>query len=321
LSPVNWARLASPYFDRNDMAAEFYDRHVFQGKTFGDLIQAGRRPFVMLNATDMSSAASFQFTQDQFDLIGSDLAPFPVSRAVAASSAFPVLLSPITINNYAGCSGYLEPPQVEQALAQGERLSRLYSKAREMRRYQDAAQHPYFHLLDGGLSDNLGMRGPLEPVLALGGLNPALQHFGLKRPRKIIAIAVNAAVHRNLGWDKHARSPGLVEIGFAFGDIIDRYSFETRQLFRDSLAQWEAELNAGKPDAEQVKIYGIEVSFEDLADAKEREYFNRLATRLSLPPGAADRLRDVGGRLLRESKSYRELLRDLTTETQERKTP
>jgi NTE family protein len=321
LSPVNWCRLASPYFDRNDMAAEFFDRHVFEGKTFGDLAQAGRRPFVILNATDMSSAATFQFTQDQFDLICSDIGTFPVSRAVAASSAFPVLLTPITINNYAGGCGYIEPPEVERALAQGERLSRLYSKAREMRHYQDIAHHPYFHLLDGGLSDNLGMRGPLEPVLALGGLNSALQHFGLKRPRKILAIAVNAGIYRDLGWDKHARSPGLVELSFAFGEIITRYSFETRQLFRDSLAQWENELNEDKTDAERVKIYGLEVSLEDLTDPKEREYFNRLATRFSLPPGAADRLRKVGGRLLRASKSYRDLLLDLTNETDERDHP
>ena len=32
-SPLYWGRLASPYFNRSDMAAEFYDRHLFGGKT------------------------------------------------------------------------------------------------------------------------------------------------------------------------------------------------------------------------------------------------------------------------------------------------
>jgi NTE family protein len=316
LSPLNWARFASPYFSRSDMAAEFYDRHVFRGKTFGDLAQAHRRPFVILNATDMSSAARFEFTQDLFDLLCSDLSTFPVGRAVAASSAYPVLLTPITVNNYGGSCGYIEPPQVEKALAQREMLSRGYLKAREMRNYQDAAHHPYFHLLDGGLSDNLGLRGPLEPILALGGVGPAMQYFGVKRPHKIVVIAVNAAAHHNLGWDKHARAPGIVEVGAAFGDVIDRYSFETRQLFRNSIEQFESEFNEGQTDAKRVKIYGIEVSFEQLADSKEREYFNNLSTRFSLPPGAVDRLREVAGRLLRESAGYQELMCDLSSEGQ-----
>jgi NTE family protein len=311
LSPVNWGRLLSPFYGRSDITAEFWDRHVFQHKTFGDLAQTGQRPFVILNATDMSSAARFDFTQDQFDLLCSGLSTLPVGRAVAASSAFPVLLTPITIDNYAGSCGYVEPPQVEAALAQRERLSRGYLKAQEMRVYQDATNHPHFHLLDGGLSDNLALRGPLEPVLALGGVRPALQFFGVNPPRKIVVIAVNSAVDSDLGWDKHARSPGLIDIGFALGDVINRYSFETRQLFHESIQQWERELNDGSAGAPPVRVYGIEVSFDELTDPEEREYFNKLPTRFSLPDGAVDRLREAAGRLLRESASYQELLRDL----------
>jgi len=318
LSPLNWPRFASPYFSRSDMAGEYYDRHVFRGKTFGDLAQAQRSPFVIISATDMSSASRFEFTQDLFDLMCSDLSTFPVGRAVAASSAFPVLLTPITVNNYAGSCGYIEPPQVGAALAQCERLSRGYLKAQEMRTYEDSADHPYFHLLDGGLSDNLGLRGPLEPVLALGGLRPAMQYFGVKRPRKIVVIAVNATTHHDPGWDRRARAPGIVEVGFAFGDVINRYSFETRQLFSDSMQQWESELNEGQSGTMPVKVYGVEVSFDQLADPKERKYFDDLPTKFNLPRGAVDRLREVAGRLLRESEGYQALLTDLSSEENHR---
>ena len=73
------------------------------GATFAPLLQVPRRrPYLLLNATDMTLGARFEFTQDQFDLLCSDLSVVPVARAVAASSAFPILLSPLTLHNYSG---------------------------------------------------------------------------------------------------------------------------------------------------------------------------------------------------------------------------
>lgn len=311
-SPVNWIRCASPHFGRSDVVAEFYDRHLFAGKTFADLAATGRRPFIIVNATHMSSAARFEFTQDLFDLLCSDLYSVPVARAVAASSAYPILLSPITINSYAGDCGYVEPPEVEAALSSQEAFSRGRLKAREMRAYQDRANHPHVHLLDGGLSDNLGLRSVLEPVLALGGARTALHYFGLNRPRKIVLIAVNADVHHEPGWDQRSRAPGVVQVALSFGDVISRYSFETKQLFRDTVQQWENELNQGGDAADPVRIYGIEVALDQVADPKERQYFDRLPTSFNLPAGAVDRLEDIAGRLLRESEMFQKLLRDLS---------
>src|SRR6266480_254006 len=76
-SPVNWVRLASSKFSRIDMAAEYYDQHLFGRHTFHDLLAQGRRPFLMINATDMSLGSRFEFTQDQFDLLCSDLSHVP----------------------------------------------------------------------------------------------------------------------------------------------------------------------------------------------------------------------------------------------------
>ena len=87
LSPVNWVRLASPTFDRIDMAAELYDDEVFENKTFADLLTKPRKPYIILNATDMTLGHRFEFTQDQFDLLCSDLGPVKVANGVAASSA------------------------------------------------------------------------------------------------------------------------------------------------------------------------------------------------------------------------------------------
>ena len=49
----------------------------------------------------------------------SDLDPFPIAYAVAASSAVPFLLSPITLRNYAGSCGLEVPKWFDEALASG----------------------------------------------------------------------------------------------------------------------------------------------------------------------------------------------------------
>ena len=60
LNPVNWFRLSSPLFDRSDLAAEYYDKNVFDGKTFGDMLKR-KGPMVLINATDMSLGMRFTF--------------------------------------------------------------------------------------------------------------------------------------------------------------------------------------------------------------------------------------------------------------------
>ncbi|MBE0556347.1 MAG: patatin-like phospholipase family protein, partial [Proteobacteria bacterium] len=76
-NPVNWIRLASPWFNRIDLAAELYDRTVFKSGTFRDLSSRGRRPFLIINATNLHHGARFEFTGDQFRYLGSDILSYP----------------------------------------------------------------------------------------------------------------------------------------------------------------------------------------------------------------------------------------------------
>ena len=72
-----------------------------------------------INATDMIHGTRLAFGQDVFDFICSDLATFPVARACAASSAVPLLLTPITLKNYAGSCGFQMPASLEASLETG----------------------------------------------------------------------------------------------------------------------------------------------------------------------------------------------------------
>jgi NTE family protein len=60
-----------------------------------------------VSATELATGTRVVFLPQNFDLMYADLTTFRLARA--ASSAVPVVLSPITINNYGGTCGYREP--------------------------------------------------------------------------------------------------------------------------------------------------------------------------------------------------------------------
>ena len=68
--PQNWNKLSS----RIEIAANYYADHIFGDATFRAL-QDRKRPYLILNATDMSTGSRFEFTQEQFDLFCGDRPP------------------------------------------------------------------------------------------------------------------------------------------------------------------------------------------------------------------------------------------------------
>ena len=101
LNPANWPRLARDGYGRSELAADYYDEILFGGATFSDLLPL-QTPVVVVTGTDLSTGARFEFSQDTFDLLCSDLGSVRLARAAATSSAVPVLLSPVTYRNYGG---------------------------------------------------------------------------------------------------------------------------------------------------------------------------------------------------------------------------
>ena len=55
----------------------------------------------------------------------------------------------------------------------------------------------------------------------------------------------------------------------------------------------------------KVSIEVVDVTFDAIRDPKEREYFMNLPTSFVLPAEDVDRLREVAGRLLRQSPTTR----------------
>ena len=331
-SPPNWAKLAGPSYGRSDLAAEFYHRELFDGATYAALIARRQRPFVILNATDMTTGAPFPFIQDQFDLLCSDLAGVPLARAVASSSAFPGSLTPLTFRNYAGSCGYSQPPWVRQAA--NDHASRVNPRrtARAENRLSLAAEgpaRPYIHLTDGGVADNLGLREPINALTSTNHPWSLVQMMNNGPMEKLVVIAVNAATAPRLERDRSASVPGLIDSVTVAADApLGNYSFDTVELLNKATDEYDkdarlvaqcnqqsakrgAQCALNLPSARRIDFYPVQVAFEYLASPEERAWFKGLPTTFELPPETVDRLRAVGRRLLFEDPKFRKLLEDL----------
>ena len=328
LTPLNWGRLSGTGWGRSELVAELYDEILFNGATFGDL-DRGDGPMIIASATDVSSGVRFLFHQTLFDLIRSDLDAVKLSRAAAASSAVSVVLSPVTFNNYSGTCNMTLPPWVQRFTDPNppRPAARAISELKDAEAaYGDSVHQPYLHLVDGGLADNVAMRGVLDFLQILEALDEAGMSMQLTRARRIIVFVVNSLSSPPNHWDESESPPGTVELLLqATGVPIDHYSADSVELLRDTAARWRdrREIRKSvslKPNANpavakllrapSAELYAIDVSFAVLKDPAERDYLNAQPTLLVLPAEAVDRLRAAAGTIIRSSPEFQRLLKD-----------
>lgn len=309
INPANWVRLWSPRFGRSDMAQEYYDYMIFHGATLGDLA-SGKGPAVSILATDANDGIVFPFVPSQFSLICSDFEKFPLARAVAASAAFPGALTPIVLKNYSDQCAHKTPAWMADALAQPDPASRTYHKALMTKTYLDLKTKPYIHLIDGGVADNLGIRGIMETIVAKGGVRDIMREERMAKTRRVAFIIVDAQTKEKPRWRLIDEIPGLGAIlGASSTIMISKYNFETIDLLRRYAAEWAHD--AAEAEKRPFEIYIVHITFASLPDQTQREYFQGIPTALTLPEEQVDKLREVAGRLLYSQESFNKLVNDL----------
>ncbi len=328
INPLNWWKFIGGSAGRSEIAAEYYDEILFKNAKFGDLIDLPG-PFAVASGTDISTGSRFAFFQNEFDLLCSDLNTVNLSRAAAASSAVPVILSAITLNNYGGTCGYQYPPWVKNVTHPENRSRpalRQEKRYHEMQDFQNSKDRPFIHLVDGGVADNLGVRGILESLDAIGSSAEFRKQVSFNVVQRVILIVVNAHSAPSTDWDRQESPPGI------FGQLlqsssvpIDRYSFETIALINDHVEMLTTRRElmitrlraAGATEMEAqakiplINLHVINLDFDMLHDPKDRSYFMNLPTSFVLAAEEVDRLRAVAGQLLSTSDEYKSLLLDL----------
>lgn len=345
LSPWNWPRLWSPHFDRIDLAAEVYDRRVFDHQTFQSLAAKNNTPLIVVNATDVARASRFEFTQDQFDLLCSDLSGYPVARAVAASSAVPFVLTPITLKAYPpgknaprDC-GYTEPIWLTNARKERQGGSRRFYNAQQADAYLDPRTR-YVHLLDGGLADNIGLRGPLQLLSSSDNPRSAaerdqpdpdrsiLQKINLKKIDTILVIAVNAKTRSRSKIGERRNAPRILQVsGVVTGGPMGNYSYETIELLKESMREWTTDVQQveacyelfqencregelPKEFLQKVTYYPVELTFESIEDKTKRERLQSMPTSFTLRPEQVEELENTAAELLKQNPQFQKFLAD-----------
>jgi predicted acylesterase/phospholipase RssA len=332
INPFNWFRLASPYFSRIDLAAELYDQTIFESESFSTLAQKATRPFLIINATNLYQGARFEFTGPQFQYLCSDILSYSVSRAVAASSAFPFLLSPISLVNNCKSEGYEIPVEDQDALEDYWINKRRYYSVYNNYFYAEPGgsdRHPFMHLMDGGLADNIGLRA-IYNLFVRADIRSKINSGKIKN---FLVIVVNSKAENPQNIDKKESPPGLVTVGFKTATLsLDNYSLETVEMFKEALNQriqtqnyqnaCQGLLNKHCQDPFQIpplaggnmKLYLADLTFDNLpleptdSEINGRSYYNQLPTTFSLSRDQVDSLIKVGGWLLRENPDFKEFL-------------
>ena len=300
-------------------------------------MQRGQRPFVVLNASDVTRQEQFPFTQSTFDLLGSDLSKLPVSWAAAASSAYPIVLGPLRFKYFPG-----DPltQAIKLALQSSSRFIIHESRqkwARSLVRDPASAgsdeiefdhdMHHYLYLLDGGLVDNLGLHyffksyrnGPIAARLKDG------------RIKHLVVIIVDSATEPPSDLESRAKAPGaLSEIVSAatsgmytntwLTTAVTKHEFlevqpsiQSAQVrFREALRQ--ACPTANIPEALANVTYAsyvLDVNFWGLPTEAERRKFLSMPTNFALESETVDDLIRAGASLVKQHPEMKRLLSKL----------
>ena len=263
---------------------------------------------ILINATDLSYGTRFSFIQEYFNLLCSDLASFPVARAVAASAAVPGLFNPVVLQNHSGCN-LVNTDRLEAArkLAKGNADMALVTYGLES--YADKQQQKYVHFVDGGISDNTGLRALYDIVEVSGGAVSLFDRYRKESTRHFVVIAVNASTEPVVEMDKSNKQPSMFKVMGAMTNVqLHRYNTATIGLIEKGILEWSEDLSSTH---QPVSPYFIQVRFDDIEQPELKLFLNKIPTSFALSDEQVDALIKNGRELLRNNPVFQQLLLEL----------
>ena len=204
VSIVNLGRAIGGGLNDATHLPRWLDDNLFGGATFRDF-RTNQRPRIWINASDIYNRTPFVFGSVAFDAMCSDLMNYPISEAVAASAAVPVVFAPIVLETY--------PGRCQTAAAGLDRArprptamrSRCCATSRRRSTATTPAAMRYVKLLDGGLVDNFGLSGFTIALLSATRPYEPLTPQQAARIRRVMFLIVDSGRGPSGNWSQAAR--------------------------------------------------------------------------------------------------------------------
>jgi NTE family protein len=301
------------------------DDNLFEHATFKSILTS-RRPQVWINASDIYNRTPFVFGRTAFGALCSDLASFPLSLAVAASAAVPVVFAPVVIKNYTGGCPLPLPAWVQQVRKDPNAppLLKIYADALE--RYH-SGEVRYVKLLDGGIVDNYGLAAFTIARLVADTAYEPLEPEEAVKLRRLLFVVVDAGRSPSGSWAQTVEGPTGANLIQAASDTatesgaVGSYSaFEdTMNQWQERLVKWRCGLSAadrhrfGAPagwNCHDVKLFLTRLAFDQLGPERATA-LNAVETRFKLPPEQVDMLITAGRDALKTNGVFRKFVGSL----------
>ncbi|MCX2757686.1 patatin-like phospholipase family protein [Vibrio sp. Sgm 22] len=298
LSPSYWFSYAT----RTDKATDYYDDNIFGDSTFADIRREGA-PYIVINATDISTGSRFSFTQEYFDLICSDLNSYSVSSSVTASSAVPFVFTPVVLENKNDCdkSDHLQPSFEATSYRNRNLIKSLES-------YSHKDEVNYLHLVDGGITDNLGLLSVYEmsEYLRFNDKEELQSLHKNQSARPIVIISVDASTSPESGIRKSIEAPSMKQTVDVITDIqLHRYNDTTKDLIVDELQSWS---ELASHQGHTVSSYFIEISPNKSDTSAKRYLLNQIPTDFMIDKANVDLLIKEGNKQLIADPEFQNFL-------------
>lgn len=297
-SPANLLRLLAGGLNDRSNLAQRLETEVFRGATFADLYRRNK-PDVWINATDLYHRIPFPFTPPAFLALCSDLSALPVSEAVAASMAVPLVFAPVVLRTHPeACLTPLPPLTAPLRGTAGAATDTVASVAQAIRDYRDPGRVRYLKLADGGLTDNQGLASILVARALSGTPHGPLTESDAVRLQRLLFLIVDAGRAPAGDWLLRPDGPGGLDVGMAAADAaIDSATRLSAMAFRDMARRWQEQLVRFRCGLREARV-------RELLPARERWACDDLEITVetispeSLPPERAARLRTMPTRLV-----------------------
>lgn len=327
LPPENVIRtLSGGMNDRNGLS-QWLDKNLFDGKTFASLRHKDA-PTVWITASDIYNRTPFHFTDDTFDALCSDLDKIRLADAVSASAAVPVAFAPVVVSAKHKSCDYRTPQWLKNTLTNPDVSMRLNAYARSLYAYRNDPTQHYIKLLDGALTDNIGVTPFALSRAAAGNPYGPLSPEEAVKLRKLIFIVADAGTEDEEPWVKTVHGPIISEIAAAAAftsisssvrDGFDALKLATTQ-WQEDLVKYRCALPAATVkryrgslkgwDCKDVTLVVEALSFRDFDDATQ-DKLNAIPTRFKLPKHQVDLAIASGKKAVYQHAKIQDAVRDI----------